>query len=282
MAAYHPQFVHFAIALLVVGVVFRALSLLGRPAFLSAAAFALISLGTMAAVLAANSGTAAHGPVERVPGSRPAVEEHEEWGNRTRTVFVGVFAIEVLGLLFMRSPKRRYVHLASTLVGAIGLGCLYQAGERGGRLVYSYAGGVGIRSGDPEDVGRLLLAGLYQQAQVDRRSGRAEDAASLLAQAARRFPNDPEVQMTAAESLLVDRKDAQGALALLKSVAPPPAANRSLRIRHGLLTADALEAAGQRDGAAAVVQALVTDFPDVARLKQRLNALKTAPPTQPQ
>jgi len=282
MAAYHPQFVHFAIALLVVGVVFRALSLLGRPAFLSAAAFTLLSLGTMAAVLAANSGTAAHGPVERVPGSRPAVEEHEEWGNRTRTVFVGVFAIEVLGLLFMRSPKRRYVQLASTLVGAIGLGCLYQAGERGGRLVYSYAGGVGIRSGDPEDVGRLLLAGLYQQAQVDRRSGRAEDAASLLAQAARRFPNDPEVQMTAAESLLVDRKDAQGALALLKSVAPPPAANRSLRIRHGLLTADALEAAGQRDGAAAVVQALVTDFPDVARLKQRLNALKAAPPTQPQ
>jgi hypothetical protein len=42
-----------------------------------------------------------------------------------------------------------------------------------------------------------------------------------------------------------------------------------------LLTADALEAAGQRDGAAVVVQGLVTDFPDVARLKQRLDLLKS-------
>src|SRR5438309_1862410 len=101
MAAYHPQIVHFAIALLVVGVAFRALSLFGRPAFLSPAAFTLLTLGTTAAVLAATSGTAAHAPVERVPGSRDAVTQHEEWGERTRTVFVGVFAIEVLGLLFL-------------------------------------------------------------------------------------------------------------------------------------------------------------------------------------
>ena len=41
-----------------------------------------------------------------------------------------------------------------------------------------------------------------------------------------------------------------------------------------MLTADALEAAGQREGAAAVVQALVTEYPDVPRLKQRLETLK--------
>jgi hypothetical protein len=41
-----------------------------------------------------------------------------------------------------------------------------------------------------------------------------------------------------------------------------------------MLTADALEAAGQREGAAAVVQGLVTEYPDVARLKQRLASLK--------
>jgi hypothetical protein len=54
----------------------------------------------------------------------------------------------------------------------------------------------------------------------------------------------------------------------------PPQDSRPLRIRHGLLTADALEAAGQREGAAAVVQGLVTTYPDVARLKQRLESLK--------
>jgi hypothetical protein len=41
-----------------------------------------------------------------------------------------------------------------------------------------------------------------------------------------------------------------------------------------MLTADALEAAGQREGAAAIVQNLVTDYPDVPRLKQRLDSLK--------
>ena len=38
MGALHPQVVHFAIALLVVGVLFRAVSWLGRPAFVSPAA----------------------------------------------------------------------------------------------------------------------------------------------------------------------------------------------------------------------------------------------------
>lgn len=279
MAAYHPQIVHFAIALLAIGVLFRALSLLRRPAFLGPAAATLLFLGTAAAVLAVNSGAAAHGPVERVPGSRPAVAEHEEWGERTRTVFVGVLFLEAIALLLVRSPKRRYLHLASTLVGLLGLFCLYEAGEHGGRLVYSYAGGIGIRTGDPADVERLLLAGLYHQAQVERRNGRSAEAAALVAQAGQRFPADPEVQLTAVESMLVDRKDAQGALSALKGIAPP-AGNRSYRIRLGLLTADALEAAGQRDGAAVVVQGLVTDFPDVARLKQRLEALKS--PAVPQ
>jgi uncharacterized membrane protein len=278
MAAYHPQIVHFAIALLVVGVAFRALSLLGRPAFLGPAAFTLLVLGTAAAVLAASSGTAAHGPVERVPGARAAVVEHEEWGERTRTVFVVVLAIEAIGLLLWRSPKRQYAAVASTAIGLVGLFCLYEAGEHGGRLVYSYAGGVGIRTGDSADVERLLLAGLYHQALVERKNARPAEAAALLAQAGQRFPSDPDVQLASAESLLIDRKDAPAALSLLKGITPP-AGNRALRIRHGLLTADALEAVGQRDGAAAVVQGLLTEYPDFPRLRQRLEQLK-APPGQ--
>jgi uncharacterized membrane protein len=273
MGYYHPQFVHFAIALLVVGVGFRAISLMGRPAFVAPAATTLLLGGTMAAWLAAQSGTAAHGPVERVPGARAAVVEHEEWGIRTRNVFLGVMALEAIALVLWRSPKRRIMYAASTIVGTIGLFCLYEAGEHGGSLVYAYAGGVGIRSGEPADVERLLLAGLYNQAQIERKAGRANDAATLLALAAVRHPNDSEVQLAAAESLLLDRKDARAAIDKLRAIQPPKD-NRSLRIRHGMLTADALEAAGQREGAAAIVQNLVTDYPDVPRLKQRLDSLK--------
>ena len=275
MAAYHPQIVHFAVALLAIGVVFRALSLAGRPTFLGPAAITLLTLGTVAAVLAAASGDAAHGPIERIPGARAAVTLHEAWGERTRTVFLGVVALEAVGFLFMRSPKRRYFTVTSVAVGLVGLACLYQAGEYGGRLVYGYAGGVGTRSGDPQDVGRLLLAGLYGEAQVERQAGHASNAADLLSQAGKRFPDDIEVQLAVAESTLLDRKDAAAALAALRNITPARE-NRPLRIRHGLLMADALEAAGQRDGAAAVVQALLTDFPNVPRIKQRLDALTSA------
>ena len=273
MAYYHPQFVHFAIALLAVGVVLRLISLAGRPAFVGAAALTLLAIGTLAATLAVQSGTAAHGPVERIPGARAVVVDHEAWGIRTRNVFFAVIGIEAVALILWRSPRRRLAYAASSALGLAGLFCLYEAGEHGGRLVYAYAGGVGIRSGDPADVERLLLAGLYNGAQEERKSGRPNQAARLLALAADRHPNDPEVQLAAAESLLIDGNDARAAIDKLRSIQPPQD-DRSLRIRHGMLTADALEAAGQREGAAAVVQGLITEYPDVARLKERLETLK--------
>jgi uncharacterized membrane protein len=274
MAYFHPQVVHFAIALLVVGVIFRAISLAGRPAFVGPAAFTLLAAGTLAAVLAVQSGTAAHGPVERIPGVRAAVVDHENWGIRARNVFIVVMAIEAVALALYRSPRRRVAYLASTGVGVLGLLFLYEAGEHGGKLVYAYAGGVGIRSGDPADTERLLLAGLYNQAMVERKASRPDQAGRLLALAAERQPNDPEVQIAAAESLLIDRKDPRAALEALQKISVAPD-NRALKIRHGLLTADALEAAGQREGAAAVVKGLVTEYPDVPRLKQRLDALSS-------
>jgi uncharacterized membrane protein len=273
MAPYHPHLVHFAVALLAVGVVFRMISLTGRPAFVAPAALTLLAAGTIAAALSVQSGDAAHGPVERVPGARSAVTDHEAWGIRTRNVFYGVMAIEALALVLWRSPRRRRAYAASAIVGVAGLFFLYEAGEHGGNLVYSYAGGVGIRSGDPADVERLLLAGLYHEAQVERKARHPIEAAKLLMLAAERHPGDPDVQLAAAESLLVDRKDARAAIETLRKIQPTQD-NRSLRIRHGLLTADALEAAGQREGAAAVVQGLVTEYPDVPRLKQRLDSLK--------
>jgi uncharacterized membrane protein len=275
MAAYHPQIVHFAIALLAIGVLFRAVSLIPHPSLSGPSALVLILLGTGAAALAVTSGDAAHGPVEAIPGARLLVESHEDWGRRTLTIFMAVLAVEAVGLMLFKSPKRRHAYLASTIVGLIGLGSVYQTASYGGRIVYSHAGGVGIRGGDPADVERLLLAGLYQQAQVDRQAGRRAAAAALLAQAAERFPGNAEVQLVAAQSLLVDRQDATAALAALKEIAIPRE-DRDLRVRHTLLTADALEAAEQQDGAVAVLQGLLTDFPDETRLQQRLATLRNA------
>jgi len=272
MGSFHPQVVHFAIALLIVGVVFRLLSLTGRIAFAGPAASVLLLLGTALAVAAAQTGIAAHGPVERVPGSRDAVVEHEDWGIRARNVFLAVAALEILALVLARRGKARPAHLLSGAVGLAGLFCLYEAAEHGGELVYSYAGGVGIRSGEPEDVARLLLAGLYHQAQLDRTAGRPAEASRLIEEMARRFPDDLEVQMLAAESLLLDGKEAEGAIAALDRISVPQD-NRRLVSRHGILRADALQGAGRADEARSVLEALLARYPDSSSVKEKLTNL---------
>jgi len=278
MAALHPQVVHFTIVLAIIGVGFRLLSLLGRPAlaWVSPAATTLLLLAALSGVVSASSGTAAHGPVERAPGARPAVQEHEEWGERARNLLVLVGLVELVGLVMRRSPKARTVNIVAAVLGVVSLGAVYEAGEHGGELVYSYAGGIGIRSGDPKDVERLLLAGLYQQAMQDRKAGRPEQAADLVQTAAKRFPQDTEVQLLAAESKLLDGRNPQAAIEALNSIQVADS-NRVQRMRRATLQADAFEAAGQKDAAAAVLQPIVEAFPNNARLKARLDALKAKP-----
>lgn len=272
MAELHPQVVHVTIILALAGVAFRLLSLTGRAAWASPAAAVLLIGAAVSSIPSVQSGIDAHGPVERVPGARPAVVEHEEWGERARNVLLALGALELLGLALRNSPKAKLVHGAAAAIGLVAAFAVYEAGEHGGELVYSYAGGIGIRSGDPKDVERLLVAATYHQAQADRKAGRADDAAGLIAQTAKRFPADPEMQMFAAESLLLDQKNPQAALDAL-AVVNPPEGNRILIGRKATLQADAYEAAGQKDQAIAVLEKTLAAFPS-PRMQQRLDALK--------
>jgi len=269
---YHPHTVHFVIALAIIGVALRLISLTGRLAFAGPAAATLLLICAGASVVAAQSGLDAHGPAERVPGARDAVVEHEEWGIRTRNMLLIVAAIELIALALIRLGKARYAHMASAVVGLGALFCLYEAAEHGGDLVYGYAGGVGLQREDPADVGRLLLAGLYHQAAVDRAAGRTAEAAALADLAAQRFSGDVEVQLWRAESQLLDRKDPPAALASLATI-QVPADNRRLRLRHALLLSDALAASGQKDAARAALQGLGADFANDPRVKRKLEEL---------
>jgi uncharacterized membrane protein len=274
MAALHPLVVHFAIVLIIIGVAFRVVSLFGRPAFAAPAATTLLVLAAVAAFVSAQSGTAAHGPVERAPGARPPVMEHEEWGERTRNIMLGIGVIELAGLALRRSPKVKLIHALSAVAGLAAVVSVYEAAEHGGELVYSYAGGVGLRTGDPKDVERLLLAGYYHQAMSARKAGHQDEAAELITEAAKRFPADPEVQLLAAESMVVDRKNAEAAIAALNAI-NVPTDNRFMRFRLATLQADAYEAVGQKDKAAAALETIVKQFPN-PRLQQRIDALKHA------
>jgi predicted Zn-dependent protease len=165
-------------------------------------------------------------------------------------------------------------------VAAIGalicVGLVYETAEHGGELVYSYAGGVGIRTGDEKDIERLLLAGYYHQAMADRKAGRSDSAAQLIAAAASRYGGDPEVRLLAAESLLLDQKNAKGAIDALSSLDVTP----QLRVRKGMLQADAFEALGQKDAAIALLQTLVGQTPN-PRVQQRIDQLQGKAPATP-
>src|SRR6185436_18981205 len=129
MGALHPQVVHFTIVLAIIGVAFRLVSLLGKPAFASPAATTLLLLAAVSSVVSVRAGAAAHPPVERAPGARPAVMEHEEWGERTQTILLVLGAIELLGLVLRKSPKVRVVHALAAVVGLVGVWAVYETGE---------------------------------------------------------------------------------------------------------------------------------------------------------
>jgi len=274
IGVYHPAIVHFAVALLVLGVLFRWVSLTGRAAFTGPAAATLLLLGTVAALLAVHSGTNAHGPVERIPGVRQAVVDHEEAGEWARNVFLVVAALELIGLF----TRRRRLNVArgalwgSAIVGVFGLAAMYKAGNRGGDLVYRYAGGVGTRYGDSADVNRLYLAALYQKAQQARAQHDSAKAAELFGELARQYPNDTTVRFLYIESLVRDQHDGRAALRALTNLQVAPS-DRRLRLRHGFLRVDAFVAAGRRDSARATLEQLARDFPDVPRIQERMRMI---------
>jgi uncharacterized membrane protein len=276
LAQFHPQIVHFVVALLFLGIAFRIISLTGRLQFTNHAATTLLLIGTTAAVLAVKSGTEAHGPVERIPGTRDLVVEHEEYGKSTRNVFLAVAIVELIALGLARKPNRarytRYAHFASVALGLYGVVPLYEAAEHGGELVYSYAGGPGLRTGDPKDVERLLMAGLYNQSRHDRKAGRSAESASLVNEMARRFPGDTNVRFLHAESLLLDAKNPRAALAKLDSISVAPTDAR-LQARRATLKADSYLAIAKPDSARAVLDAVITAFPQNTRLKAKRDSI---------
>lgn len=267
----HPYVVHIVVGFVIAGCVLRILSLTGKWNWMNQAAATALILGAIASVVAWRSGLDAHGPVERVPGARSAVTEHEEWGERTRNLFLLIAGVEVLGLAV--ASRRRLFHIASAALGVAGLFVIYETAEHGGDLVYSYAGGVGLRTGEDEDVGRLLRAGLYHQAMLDRREGRGDAAARLFAEMKQRWPDDPEVRMLAAESRLRDAKDAAGAMADIDAMLP---SLQDARIKRNatLVRAYSFLALGQKDSARAVVERLAAENPANARYKALLDSLR--------
>lgn len=287
IAALHPQVVHFVVASLFLGLPLYLLGFMKRPKFLRPAATLLLVIGTLATIPSVMSGDDAHGPAERIPGVRDAVVRHEDLGERTRTIFLGVLALELIALglawkiggsamegeakagpMAMAPTAMRVAVSVAWLVGAF---VLYETAEHGGELVYEHAGGVGFRSGDDGDVANLLLAGLYHQSVLDREAGDAAGAARLVEEMARRFPDNPGVQLAHVQSMITDSGNPRGALETLDGMVMPD--DRNSRFRSGLARADAYEALELPDSARAVLEGMREEFATSTTWQQRMETL---------
>lgn len=262
IASFHPQIVHFIVVLGFIGVGLRLLSLVTKLEWIRPAATLALLAAAVAAVVGARSGDEAHGASERMPGARTAVQEHEELGEKTRNLFLVVAGFELLALAMRKNEKvRRVALVGSAVAGVVAAFFLFEAAEHGGELVYGYAGGVGTRSGKPEDIKHLLVAGLYNAARTDREAGDSASAARLTEELVRQMPGDPGVAFLAVRSLLVDRNDPAAAMAALDSLALPPD-NPRLVLQSAMLRSDIFVAMGHPDSARAALQAVLQQYPD--------------------
>jgi uncharacterized membrane protein len=274
IATFHPQIIHFVIALFFVGLAIRILSWFLWSTWTRPAGAALLILSALASVAAVKSGDDAHGPVERIPGARDIVEHHEEKGEQARNLMLALAALELIALgLASRAKVQTGAYVLSGLAGLYVGYALYEAAEHGGEIVYEYGGGPGLRSGDTTDVRRLLVAGLYNQLQKAREANRSDEAGRLTDELARQMPGDMTVAFLTVESRIRDRNDPQGALTELAAMSFP-ADQPTLAIRHALLTAEAWKAAGMADSAKAILASLKEKFPDNPGVQRAIDAMK--------
>lgn len=273
IATLHPQVVHFVIALAFVGVGARIASLLPlgpRFSFAGPMAALLIIFSAGAGVVAEQSGDDAHPPAERVPGARTAVQEHEDAGKLARNVLLALALIEIVGLALAGKPKAaRGLRFVSALAGIGACAAVFEAAEHGGDLVYNYAGGIGIRSGDTADVRHLLVAGLYHNTVRARAAGQKADAARYVNQLVIEMPNDTSVRFMGVESLIKDQDNPRAALALLGTMTMPDGSR--FQTRRAMLTADAYAAAGVPDSARLTLEALKAKVGDNPRALQQVD-----------
>jgi hypothetical protein len=85
-------------------------------------------------------------------------------------------------------------------------------------------------------------------------------------------PGDRTVQLLAIESRIRDRGEPMAALAELMAMSIPADTMR-LVVRHGLLVAEALAAAGLKDSARAELQRLSQRYPESQAIQQALTGL---------
>ncbi|RMD50473.1 MAG: DUF2231 domain-containing protein [Ignavibacteria bacterium] len=142
LASFHPQLVHFPIALLSTYILFELLSLITGKEYFSKAAHILLLLGIIGALAAVLTGNQAEEVLEEIGKNvvpHELIEEHEEFANIT----IWYFFVLLVGRTFfvLKNKFTKKIKIIFAVLAIIGFFFIYETGEHGGKLVYKYGAG---------------------------------------------------------------------------------------------------------------------------------------------
>jgi len=143
LGQFHPQIVHFPVALIVAGAIFELIGRATRLEWWRKAAFALLVFGVLGAGAAVLSGReAAEVAADRHGVPEQPIEAHEELAQLS--LWIGVAAVLARALAGRAGAARRFLSVLA-LVLQLGVAVLVGvAGHRGGKLVFEYGAAVRV------------------------------------------------------------------------------------------------------------------------------------------
>lgn len=154
----HPAIVHFPIVLILLGTVVAVVTVFIRRWYLPWLAALVLAGGALGAVAATWTG----GQEEEVAGelsprAETILEEHEEWGERTRNIAIFAAFLAIASASGNRFPKTaRGLGLAAAVVAVAASYAVAETGHYGGLLVYK--NGVGINTSAGTSLGTTPTA----------------------------------------------------------------------------------------------------------------------------
>ncbi len=135
----HAMFIHFPIALLIVGFLSEVISLFSKKEFFKRGGFYLLILGSLGTIASYLSGNAAGEGIEEGP-LKDVMELHEQAA--TITLWLTIITAVLYLTIFIFKYRQRWVKIVSVLLFAAVIGGIARTGYLGGQLVYKHGAGV--------------------------------------------------------------------------------------------------------------------------------------------
>jgi uncharacterized membrane protein len=165
----HPAIVHFPIVLLLLGAPLALIAIFLRRWHLPWLAALVLTAGALGSIAATWTG----GQDEEVVGdlseqSDAILDEHEEWGERTRNIAVLAAALALLSAALTKFPPVSIpVRVLTAIASLAAAFCVAQAGHYGGLLVYKHGVGINTAAGLNAPGAETGNSGLSKKKKVD-------------------------------------------------------------------------------------------------------------------